>query len=133
MAAAIVRAYLAAKLRDPAESRALYAIADERDGASIAARGRERIAAALAEMLGSAADAQFEDIETVSAVVAAVLTGSVLIALRGPAADGLIERLGTELVTLMTAYLRASAKSNPKGVTMPETRPRRGRRSPPPP
>lgn len=50
MAAAVVRAYLAAKLSDPAESRALYSIAEERDGASIAARGRDRMTAALAEM-----------------------------------------------------------------------------------
>jgi AcrR family transcriptional regulator len=129
MAAAVVRAYLAAKLHDPAESRALYAIAEERDGASIAVRGRDRMAAALAEMLGSAADAQFDDLETIAAVASAVLTGAVLIALRGPAADGLIERLGTELVTLLTAYLRASARPDPKGATIPETRPRRGRPS----
>lgn len=109
MAEAVVHAYLGAKLRNAEESRALYSVAEERGGAEIVARGRIRMVAALTDMLSSAADARFEDPETVATIALAAVLGPVQVVLKGLAPAGLSEKLGPELVRLVTAYLRASA------------------------
>jgi len=112
MAEMAVHAYLGAKLRDAEESRALYSVAEERGGAEIVARGRVRMVAALAEMLSSAADARFDDPELVGTIALAAVLGPVQIVLKGLAPAGLNEKLGPELVVLMTAYLKASANAS---------------------
>jgi hypothetical protein len=109
MAEAVVHAYLDAKLRNAEESRALYSVAEERGGAEIVARGRIRMVAALTDMLASAADARFEDPELVGTIALAAVLGPVQIVLRGMAPVALDEKLGEELVRLVTAYLEASA------------------------
>lgn len=109
MAEAVVHAYLGAKLRNAEESRALYAVAEERGGAEIVARGRIRMVAALTDMLASAADARFEDPELVGTIALAAVLGPVQIVLRGMAPVAMDEKLGEELVRLVTAYLEASA------------------------
>lgn len=109
MAEAVVHAYLGAKLRNAEESRALYAVAEERGGAEIVARGRVRMLTALADMLSSAADARFEDPELVGMIALAAVVGPVQAVVKGQAPASLNEKLGEELVRLVTAYLRASA------------------------
>ena len=107
MASAFVLAFLAAKLRDPDEAKALYAVAEERGGAVLAARMRARIAAAVATMLASAPDARFDDVAVVASIALGALIGPIQTSLKGhiPAEFGV--RFERELVLLVTAYLQA--------------------------
>lgn len=105
MAAALVTAFLAAKLRDPEESKALYAIAGERGGAELVARMRIRIVAAITAMLASAPDAHFDDPAMTGAVAFSALAGTVRTLLEGQAPGGFEARLEGQLILLMTAYV----------------------------
>ncbi|MBY6239577.1 TetR/AcrR family transcriptional regulator [Methylosinus sp. Sm6] len=107
MAAAFVVAFLAAKLRDPEEAKALYAVAEERGGAVLAARMRVRIAAAIAAMLASASDARFDDPAMVAKIALGALLGPVQALLKEHAPAQVRPRLERELVLLVTAYLQA--------------------------
>ena len=107
MASALVVAFLAAKLRDPAESKALYAVAEERGGAELVARGHRRIIEAIAAMLVSAPDARFENPIMTSRIAFSALVGPVLILLDGHAPPDFEACLETQLILLVTAYLQA--------------------------
>ena len=107
MAAALVTAFLTAKLRDPEESKALYAVAGERRGAELAARAHARIVEAITAMLASAPDAHFDD-PTVAAVIALdALVGPVRTVLEGLAPAGFEACLEAQLILLLTAYVQA--------------------------
>ena len=107
IAAALVTAYLATKLRDPAESKALYAVAEERGGAALAARGRVRMVAALASLLAGAPDAHFDDPAMTSMIVFSAMAGPVRTLLEGHAPAGFEIRLKEQLVLLVAAFLQA--------------------------
>jgi AcrR family transcriptional regulator len=107
MASAFVVAFLAAKLRDPEEAKALYAVAEERGGALLAARMRARIATAVATMLASAPDASFDDPAVVATIAVGALVGPIQTSLKGPAPAEFGARFERELVLLVTAYLQA--------------------------
>lgn len=107
MASAFVVTFLAAKLRDPEEAKALYAVAEERGGAVLATRMRSRIVAAVAAMLASAPDARFDDPAMVATIALGALVGPVQALLKGHAPARFRVRLERELVLLVTAYLQA--------------------------
>lgn len=107
MASAFVVAFLAAKLRDPKEAKALYAVAEERGGAALAARMRTRIAAAVATMLASAPDARFDDPPMVAMIALGALVGPVQALLKEQAPGKFKSRFEGELVLLVTAYFQA--------------------------
>lgn len=107
MAAALVRRFLAAKLRDPEEAKALYAVAEERGGVLLAARMRERTVAAVAAMLGSASDARFDDVCLVATMALGAMFGPTQTMLRGGAPSESGACFERELVLLVTAYWRA--------------------------
>lgn len=106
MASALVTTFLAAKLRDPQESKALYAVAGDRGGAELAARAHARIVAAIATMLTSATDAHFDDPSTTATIALNALMGPVRAWLDGHAQAGFEARLEGHLVRLLTAYLQ---------------------------
>ncbi|MCX8995827.1 TetR/AcrR family transcriptional regulator [Rhizobiaceae bacterium BDR2-2] len=106
MASALVTAVLAAKLRDPEESKALYAVAGDRGGAALSARGHARIVVAIAAMLASAPDARFDDPATTGTIAFGALIGPVRAWLEGHAEAGFETRLKDHLVRLLTAYLQ---------------------------
>jgi AcrR family transcriptional regulator len=105
MAAALVGAFLAAKLREPDKSKALYAIAEERGGAALVARLRTRIVTAIAAMLASAPDARFDDPPTAAMIMLGAMVGPVQTLLEGHAPAEFAARLEKELVQLLTGYL----------------------------
>lgn len=107
MAAALVAAFLAAKLRNPEESKALYAVAAERGGARLVARMQARMVAAIAALLDSAPDARFDAPATTGLMVLSILVGPVRTVLEGYAPPGFEASLEAQLVLLLTAYLRA--------------------------
>lgn len=107
MASALTTAFLAAKLRNPQESKALYAVAEERGGADQVVRLRKRIVAAVAAMLTSAPDAHFDDPAMASMIALSALVGPVRILLEGRAPAGFEAGLEEQLVLLLSAYFQA--------------------------
>lgn len=114
MASALVIAFLAAKLRDPKEAKALYAVAEERGGAVLVARLRTRVVSAVAAMLASAPDARFDDPPITATIALDTLVGPIQTLLKGRAPAGFAARLEGELVLLLTAYLQAHRASRPR-------------------
>ena len=106
MASALVTTFLAAKLRDPSKSKALYAIAGERGGAELAARLRTRIVAAVAALLVSAPDAHFDDPAMTSMIAFNALGGPVRAFLEGNTPAGYDACLEGQLILLLTAFLQ---------------------------
>jgi AcrR family transcriptional regulator len=104
MASMLVRAFLKAKLRDPAESKALYAVAAERGGTELVKRLQARLTAVISDMLKSAPDAGFEDPVATAAIAFNCLAGPVTALLKGFTPPGFEMRLEEELVRLLTAY-----------------------------
>src|SRR5689334_23085477 len=76
MSDGLVAAYLAAKTRQLATSRALYAVAGELDTADLIGGMSQRMQKVIATMLASAADASFDDLSAVTFVLRAVLAGT---------------------------------------------------------
>jgi len=107
MASALVVAFLAAKLRNPEESKALYAVAEERGGAELVARMHTRMVAAIAALLASAPNAHFDDPAMTSMIAFSALVGPVRTLLEGHAPAEFEACLERQLVLLLTAYLQA--------------------------
>jgi AcrR family transcriptional regulator len=131
MASALVTTFLAAKLGERNEARALYAISEERGGAAIAARMRGRIVAAVAAMLSTAPDAAFDDPAIVASVALEALVGPVQALLKGHPKAGHGERVQGELVLLVTAYFQAYRIESVPRASRPRA-PAAGSRKPPP-
>jgi AcrR family transcriptional regulator len=110
MASALVSAFLAVKLRDPATSKALYAIAAERGGAELVARINTRMVAATAAMLTTAPDAHFEAPALIAAVSLNALVGPVRAVLEGYAQPLFEACLEQQATLLLTAYLQTYRK-----------------------
>jgi len=107
MAAALVRGFLSVKLRDPEQSKALYAVAYDRGGRVLAARLRKRMVAAASDMLVSAADAQIDDPITVATFALGSMVGPVQFLLEGNAPTKFKARMESELIAIVSGYLRA--------------------------
>ena len=107
MARALVAAFLAAKLRDPQESRALYAVAAERGGAALAMQAYGRMAQSITAMLASASDGRFTDPALIATVALSSLIGPVRAVLEGHTPPGFEAGLEAQLITLLCAYLEA--------------------------
>jgi AcrR family transcriptional regulator len=107
MAARLVSGFLAAKLSNPVESKALYAVAEARGGHVLAARMRERMVSAVAAMLESAPGAHFDDPVMTATIALNALVGPVRTLLEGRAPQGLEARLEGQLILLLTAYFQA--------------------------
>jgi AcrR family transcriptional regulator len=107
MASALVEGYMAAKLRDAGESRALYAVAGERGGFELAGRVYTRIEAAVTVLLTTAPDATFEDPAMTASIALNALVGPVRSILDRQATPAFEARLQGQLVLLLTAYLES--------------------------
>lgn len=105
MASELVSAFLAVKLRDPAMSKALYAIAAERGGAELVGRINARMVAAVAAMLATASDAHFEVPGLIAAVSLNALSGPVRALLEGYAPPLFETCLKQQATRLLRAYL----------------------------
>jgi AcrR family transcriptional regulator len=106
MAEALVEGYLAAKLRNAGESRALYAVAGERGGAALADRVYNRMESAVTSMLATAPDGRFEDLAMTASIALHALVGPVRKILEREATPEFEARLQRQLVLLLTAYFR---------------------------
>jgi AcrR family transcriptional regulator len=106
MASGLIAAFLAIKLRDPKESRALYAVAGERGGSALAARIHTRMVASITAMLASAPDAYFDDAALAAEITLTAMVGPVRTFLEGRAPLQFEARLEEQLVRLLAAYLQ---------------------------
>jgi AcrR family transcriptional regulator len=106
MASALVTTFIAAKLRDPEKSKALYAIAGERGGPELVADMHTHMVAAIAAMLASAPDAHFDDPYLTGTIAFSALVGPVRAMLEGHVPTGFEARVEGQLVRLLTAYLQ---------------------------
>jgi AcrR family transcriptional regulator len=123
MASALVAAFLAAKLRDPEESKALYAVAAERGGAELVARMHARMLAAIAALLASAPDARFDKPAVTGMIAFSALVGPVRSLLEGHAPPELAACLEGQLALLLTAYLEAHRVRPQSGISRQPRRP----------
>ena len=110
MAGALVTAIVAAKLRNPAESRALYAVAAEHGGIELVARTQARSVTAIAQMLATAPDARFADPTATAVFVLNVLLGPIRALLEGHAPPAFAITLDVELTRLLSSYLQADRR-----------------------
>lgn len=110
MASGLVVAFFAVKLRDPAGSKALYAIAAERGGAELVSRITTRMVGAIAAMLKSATDAHFDDPVVTAAISLSAVSGPVRALLEGHTPPGFEKGLEQQIVELLRAYLQTYQK-----------------------
>lgn len=115
MASALVTAFLAEKLRDSRESKALYAVAEGRGGARLVDRIYARMLTAVATMLAGAPDARFDDPAMTAAVALGALVGPVRTLLEGHAPAEYEACLEGQLIVLLTAFFQANElnRANP--------------------
>lgn len=107
MATGLVSTLIAAKLREQAVSKALYAIAAERGGAVLVARINARMVGAIAAMLATASDAHFADPGLTAAISLSAIVGPVRTLLEGNAPPAFEAALEQETTLLLTAYLQS--------------------------
>ncbi|MEO8491422.1 TetR/AcrR family transcriptional regulator [Pseudomonas sp.] len=107
MASGLVSALLTIKLQDPPASKALYAIAAERGGAELVARNNRRMVDAIAQMLASATDAQFEDPSLTAAIALSAIVGPVRTLLEGNGSPAFEAGIEQQTTLLLKAYLQA--------------------------
>lgn len=112
IASAFVSGYLAAKLRNAEQSKALYAVAQDGGGAERIVHARSRIVATLAAMLASASDAHFHNPAMTATVALSALLGPVQSLLEGHTPAGFEQQLERELILLLKAYF-AMERDNP--------------------
>lgn len=110
MASGLTRAFLAAKLSNPQQSKALYAVAGERGGPELVAGSQARMVGAIAAMLATAPDATFDEPAIAAAIVLSSLVGPVRALIEGHVPEGFAAGLEGQLVRLLTAYLESHAR-----------------------
>ncbi len=107
MAASVISAFLAAKMKDVKTSVALYSVSADVDGARIGREIGNQCIQAIAETLTSAAEPLTIDPELAATVLYAAMVGVARKLLDAPAPEKQSEALQRELITMATAYLEA--------------------------
>jgi len=105
MAAGIVNAFMDAKFAHPEVSRALYAVAAEVGGDELVVRTSQRSQITLCDVLATASNRRFDQLTTVSYVVATCLVGPVQGLLASFAPIEIIDAVRLQLHKLLAAYL----------------------------
>jgi AcrR family transcriptional regulator len=110
MAAALVNSFLDAKLKSVATSTALYAIANDVDGARIGRDMGRRVCDAVAAMLSTAPVQFCTDPLRLAEILHGVFTGTARRLIESPAPHKLQDSYRAELIRLASAYLAASTR-----------------------
>ncbi|HZG31088.1 MAG TPA: hypothetical protein VE079_21770 [Ensifer sp.] len=90
----------------PGESRALYAVADERGGRELVLRIYARMVKDIAAMLVTVPDARFDDPEMTAFIGLSAVTGPVKAVLDGQMPARREPLVENELIELLSAYLQ---------------------------
>lgn len=111
MAAALVNAFIDAKMGRPEVSKALYAPSSELDGVAVVQRMTARAQTSVMALLATAPDAVFEDTPMVSMMLLTASVGPVQAVLEMGAAPPLVKALREQLTLLGQTYLAQFAKA----------------------
>lgn len=109
MAAALINAFLEAKMRDAKTSVALYSVSSDVDGARIAQQMGARANKAIAGMLASAREPLAKDPQLVASMLGGAMGGVSRRLLESNAPEKQFESLRWELIFFVSAYLEASS------------------------
>jgi AcrR family transcriptional regulator len=111
MVESVVNAFVKAKIEREDEARALYAVAAELGGSVLVQRASERVGTALAQMLSTAVDAQFGNLDIVSYMFATAMVGPTKGVLEEQAPRKLTRILRGQLISLCLGYLEREARA----------------------
>ena len=106
----LVTAFIDAKTAHPEASRALYNVATELDTADLLGVLSKRIQNAMAVMLASAADAEFDDLPAITFTMQAAMAGTTRAVFEGGAKPPMLRVLRTQLAMMCRGYLQVAAK-----------------------
>jgi AcrR family transcriptional regulator len=107
MGAALVSAFLEAKMRDVKTSVALYSVSSDVDGARIVQQIGVRVNKAMLEMFATAREPLTKDPELVASMLQAAMAGVSRRMLESAAPEQEFETLHRELIFFVRAYLQA--------------------------
>jgi AcrR family transcriptional regulator len=107
MGAALVTAYLEAKMRDVRTSVALYSVSSDVDGARIVQQMGIRVNKAMLEMFASSCEPLTKDPQLVASMLQAAMAGVGRRMLESAAPEKEFETLHRELIFFVRAYLQA--------------------------
>lgn len=103
---ALVDEIILAKLSNPEESKALYAISGERGGLDLSKRMNDRMLAAVSNLLESASDIEFDDSQIVAEFVLGAIMGLIRRVLENQVTDKVEQVLESHLKLMVVAYLQ---------------------------
>ncbi|NUG12511.1 TetR family transcriptional regulator, partial [Acinetobacter seifertii] len=103
---ALVDEIILAKLSNPEESKALYAISGERGGLDLSKRMNDRMLAAVSNLLESASDIEFDDSQIVAEFVLGAIMGLIRRVLENQVTDKVEQVLESHLKLMIVAYLQ---------------------------
>jgi AcrR family transcriptional regulator len=107
MAAALVTAFLKAKMKYIKSSVALYSVSSDVDGARIVKKNRPRFQKAVLEMFASSHERFTKDPELVAAMIQSAMTGVVHRLLDSPHPEKDFDIFHDELLFVVASYLQA--------------------------
>jgi len=113
MATDLINAFLAAKMRRPKVSVALYAISSDIDGVRLARQVGLHFNQAIADMFASTSDPLDTDPALVASVLQAAMAGVSRRILESPSPEKQLEPLRGELIRMACAYLDACSGRAP--------------------
>ena len=111
MVSTVVKVFVKAKTINLEEGRALYAVAGELDTRELVLASQRRGRAALAEMLATAADVEFEDVATAAFMLNTAMIGPMQPVIEGNAPAKLVRNLPGQLESLALGYLEREARA----------------------
>ncbi|WP_446905851.1 TetR/AcrR family transcriptional regulator [Acinetobacter baumannii] len=103
---ALVDEIILAKLSNPEESKALYAISGERGGLDLSRPMNDRMLATVSNLLESASDIEFVDSQIVAEVILGTIMGLIRRVLENQITDKAEQVLESHLKQMVLAYLK---------------------------
>ena len=107
MAEALAVAFLAAKMRNPKKSRALYAVSSDVDGVKIAAAAEARVNKEIVGLLQSAPEVLSTDLQLMATVLQSTIAGIKRRLLESDMPEAQFEAMQRELVLIVRGYAQA--------------------------
>ncbi|NYF91912.1 TetR/AcrR family transcriptional regulator [Tunturiibacter empetritectus] len=107
MVAAVINAFLEAKMMDPKTSVALHAVSSDVDGAKIAKQKALRSLKAIAGMLGTSSESLTKEPQLVASMLVAAMVGVSRRLLESDAPEKQFESMRGELVFFACSYMEA--------------------------
>ena len=114
MAEALVTAFIAAKFKHPEASVALYAVAEDLEGKTIAREMQVRATKAIANMLRSSSEKVSGNPEVIAQTLQGAMSGVSRATLELGVKRGAMEAMKQELTVIAIAYFQACARKRPQ-------------------